>query len=119
MARNVQFQTLRGTYPQLLTLQGGKDPNTGLSASPLAFGEMYFGTDTGNLYFGTPGVGVGYITIGDTTQVNERLDQLIVLMESVRRALVYLACVDGKAGEQDFDPTLIAQELATNQPIGR
>lgn len=118
MARNVKLQVLRGTYAQLLTLQGGTDPDTGLAASPLAWGEMYFGTDTASLYFGCPGVGLGYITIGDTTQVNEKLDQLIVIMEAARRALVSLACEGGKAKELDFDPITISEELAGTSPAG-
>jgi len=85
---------------------------------PLSLGEMYFCTDTNLLVFGTPGVGVGYITLGDTTQVNERLDQLIVLMEATRRALVAIA-LNSKAGaEEDFDPTTISEELAGTSPIG-
>jgi hypothetical protein len=109
MARNVQFQILRG-------VQGNIQ-----SAMPLALGEMYFGTDTGNLFFGTPGVGIGYIQLGDTTQVNERLEQLIVLMECVRRALVTLACegTAGRAKELDFDPATISEELAASAPVGR
>jgi hypothetical protein len=108
MARNVQFQPLRGTQANLQT------------AMPLALGEMYFATDTGNLFFGTPGTGLGYIQLGDTSQVNDRLDQLIVLMECTRRALVALACQDSKGNkEMDFDPGTIAAELATTQIAGR
>lgn len=110
MARNVAFQVLRGTYSSLLTNQ---------TTSPLAWGEMYFGTDTGNLYFGTPGTGLGFITIGDTSAVNDRLDQLIVIMEAVRRALVVLACKEGHGSEQDFDLAVISEELASSTPIGR
>jgi hypothetical protein len=108
MARNVQLQVLRGVQANIQ------------SAMPLALGEMYFATDTGNLFFGTPGVGIGYIQLGDTTQVNERLEQLIVLMECVRRALVILACEgEGRAKEIDFDPATISEELAATSPVGR
>jgi hypothetical protein len=109
MARNVTLQILRGTQANIA------------SAMPLALGEMYFGTDTGNLFFGTPGVGIGYIQLGDTTQVNEKLEQLIVLMECVRRAMVVLACegTAGRAKEIDFDPATISEELASSSPVGR
>ena len=99
MGRNIQFQVLRG-------VQGNIQ-----NAMPLALGEMYFATDTGTLFFGTPGVGIGYIQLGDTTQVNERLERLIVLMEAVRRTLVALACEGGRNNPQDFDPKNISQEM--------
>jgi hypothetical protein len=98
MARNVQFQVLRGVQANLQ------------EALPLALGEMYFATDTGNLFFGTPGVGIGYIQIGDTTQVNETLQQIAVLLEAIRRTLVVLACDGGHANPKDFEPAAIAQE---------
>jgi hypothetical protein len=69
---------------------------------------------------GAPGLtGSGYIQIGDQTQVNERLDQLIVIMEATRRAMVALVCSDGKNKELDFDPSTISQELAGISPVGR
>jgi hypothetical protein len=107
MARNVAFQTLRGVQGNLQ------------SAMPLALGEMFFATDTGSLFFGTPGVGLGYIQIGDTSQVNEKLDQLIVIMEATRRAMVALVCKEGIAKELDFDPATISTELAAQSPVGR
>jgi hypothetical protein len=100
MPRNTQFQVFRGTQAKLNT-----------QTPPLQMGEMYFATDTGNLFFGTPGFGLGYIQIGDTSQVNERLDQLILIMEATRRALVALACEAGNNNPQDFDCAAIAQEL--------
>lgn len=106
MARNVQFQPLRGVQANLQ------------AALPLALGEMYFATDTGNLFFGTPGVGLGYIQLGDTTQVNDRLDRLIVIMECIRRALVQNICQEGKSKEIDFDPATISQELGAISPLG-
>ena len=110
MARNVALQVLRGTQANLQNVQS--------SGTPLQSGEMYFATDTGNLFFGTPGFGIGYIQLGDTTKVNERLEQLIVLMECVRRALVTVACQGNQAKESDFDPAVISQELATASPAG-
>jgi len=107
MSRNLTFQPLRGVQANLQY------------AMPLALGEMYFCTDTNNLIFGTPGSGLGYIIIGDTSQVNERLDQLIVLMEATRRAMVALVCKEGIAKEQDFDPATISTELAAQSPVGR
>jgi hypothetical protein len=118
MSRNVVFQPLRGTTAQLATLQSGFDPTTGAAALPLQMGEMFFATDTQALYFGTPGFGNGYIQIGDTTNVNERLDNLIVLMESVRRALVALVCDNGRGAKpDDFSPELIARELNTRDDV--
>jgi hypothetical protein len=111
MARNVQFQVLRGVQGDLQTLQS--------SANPLAMGEMYFATDTNLLFFGTPGFGVGYIQIGDQTQVNERLDQLIAIMEGIRRVLVATALREKSGNEADYDPATISTELAVISPIGR
>ena len=119
MSRNVQFQHLRGTQAQLSTLTAGIDPDTGNQVNPLQFGELYFATDTLNVFMGAPGVGIGYIQIGDQTQVNERLDQLIAIMEGVRRALVVLATQGGLAKEIDFDSAYISTELAAQAPIGR
>ena len=92
MARNVTFQPLRGVQANLQ------------SALPLSLGEMYFATDTGNLFFGTPGVGKGYIQIGDTTEVNETLLAVLSELRSIRAALVALACDGGKNRPEDFEP---------------
>ena len=100
MGRNVQLQILRGTQGQLQ------------SAMPLAMGEMYFATDTGNLFFGTPGTGLGYIQLGDTTQVNETLQKILATLEAMRRALVALACEGKRCREEDFDP----DEILENPP---
>lgn len=116
MARNLQFQVLRGTQAQLSSLQAGVDPDSGAVVSPLALGEMYFATDTNTLFFGTPGVGLGYIQLGDTTQVQEKLEQLIVLQECTRRAMVALICGERGANPEDFSPRAIAKEL--NLPDG-
>jgi len=104
--RNLTFQPLRGVQANLTT------------AMPLSLGEMYFCTDTSLLIFGTPGVGVGYITLGDVTQVNERLDRLTVIMEGVRRALVATALNDKVGCETDFDPETISKELGVMSPTG-
>lgn len=77
---------------------------------PLALGEMYFATDTGSLYFGTPGVGVGYIQLGDTTGVNETLTKLLNEIRALRLAMVSLACQGGQAEPSDFDPDQLAQD---------
>lgn len=97
MARNVTIQVLRGVQANIPVL---------------SMGEMFFATDTGNLFFGTPGFGLGYVQIGDTTKVNERLEQLILIMEAMRRALVAIACEGQRNNPQDFDVAAIAQELS-------
>jgi hypothetical protein len=102
MARYISFQPLRGVQANLQ------------SALPLALGEMYFATDTGNLFFGTPGVGLGYIKLGDTAGMNETLQQLLLEIRSMRLALVQLACQGGQAVPGDFDP----QSLASDSEIG-
>jgi hypothetical protein len=102
MARNVSLQVLRGIQANIPTL---------------ALGEMYFATDTNNLFFGTPGVGIGYIQIGDTTQVNETLKKILLCMESTRRALVALACEGGRNNPQDFDPRTIAMEQGIDSDL--
>jgi hypothetical protein len=102
MARNVQLQVLRGTQANIPTL---------------ALGEMYFASDTNNLFFGTPGVGIGYIQIGDTTQVNETLKKILICMEATRRAMVALACEGGKNKPTDFDPNIIDDEAGTDSDL--
>jgi hypothetical protein len=92
MARNLTLLPLRGVQANLS------------QALPLALGEMYFSTDTGNLYFGTPGFGVGYVQIGDTTKVNETLLQLLEEIKAMRAAIVSMACDGGRAKPSDFDP---------------
>jgi|ERR1700675_3442045 len=94
MARNIAIQVLRGVRANLQ------------AAMPLALGEMYFATDTGSLFFGTPGTGLGYIQLGDTTQVNETLLNLLSELKAIRLALVALACEGGKNKPTDFDPEL-------------
>src|ERR1019366_8348716 len=101
MSRNLTFQPVRGVQANLN------------NAMPLALGEMYFSTDTGNLFFGTPGIGVGYIQIGDTRQVNETLLQVLNELRSMRLALTHLACEGGRAKPYDFDP----QNIATDAEI--
>src|SRR5882762_493743 len=91
--RNFTFQVLRGTQAQLQ------------DAMPLSWGEMYFAEDTGNLFFGTPGVGLGYVQIGDTFQVNETLLQVLAELKAMRKALVAIATDGGRANPQDFEPT--------------
>ena len=104
MSRNVQFQVLRGTQSQFLTLQTGLDPDSGSAVNALQEGEMYFATDTGNLFFGTPGFGSGYITIGDTTNVNETLIRLLKEVKAMRLAIVQMATEDHHAEPGDFEP---------------
>lgn len=98
MARIITIQVLRGMQANLQ------------SALPLALGEMYFATDTGNLFFGTPGVGLGYIQLGDTTQVNETLTKMLLELRGVRLALTQLACEGGKARPSDFDPQNLSSD---------
>jgi hypothetical protein len=98
MGRNVQFQPLKGVQANLQ------------QAMPLALAEMYFATDTGNLFFGTPGVGLGYIQLGDTTQVNETLTKLLLELRAMRLALTQIACEGGKAAPSDFDPQNLSSD---------
>ena len=105
MARNVTFQPLRGVQANLRT------------ALPLALGEMYFATDTGILFFGTPGVGLGYIQLGDTTRVNETLLQILSELRAMRIALTKLACEGGGAQPRDFDPQLLDGEVGDQAQI--
>lgn len=105
MARNVQLQILRGVQANIQ------------SAMPLALGEMYFATDTGNLFFGTPGVGLGYIQLGDTAKVNETLQQIAITLEAIRRALAALACEGGQNNPRDFEVAVIAREMQQTDGI--
>ena len=103
MARNVTFQVLRGVQANLPTL---------------SLGEMYFATDTGNLFFGTPGYGTGAVQIGDTTQVNETLQLVLVELRAMRLALTTLACDGGRARPSDFDPEYFANAGSGADSIG-
>lgn len=87
-------------------------PSQGLQANlpTLALGQMYFATDTNNLFFGAPGVGLGYIQLGDTSKVNETLLQILMEMRAMRLALTKLACDGGGANPQDFDPQALASD---------
>jgi hypothetical protein len=105
MARNVQFQVLRGVQANIQ------------NSMPLALGEMYFATDTGNLFFGTPGVGLGYIQLGDTTKVNETLERILLTMEAIRRAIVALACEGGRNTPGDFEVPQIQDEQGVSSGV--
>jgi hypothetical protein len=50
-------------------------------------------------------------------EMQEQLNQIIILLECLRRIGVALA-TNEKAREQDFDPTTIAAELAITSPQG-
>jgi hypothetical protein len=80
------------------------------SVLPLGLGEIYVATDTGNLFIGTPGVGSGYLQVGDTTKMNETLLQLLMEIRSMRVALTSLACQGGTANPLDFDPQMLASD---------
>lgn len=78
--------------------------------SDLGLGQMYFATDTGELFFGTPSVGVGYVQIGDTRNMNETLNRILLELKAVRLALIALACEGGRAVPGDFEPKTIASD---------
>lgn len=98
------------------TLQYASIIATGLQAHlpavlPLALGEIYVATDTGNLFIGTPGVGAGYLQVGDTSQVNDLLTKILNEMRAMRLAMTKIACDGGQALPQDFDPQVLASEI--------
>lgn len=74
---------------------------------PLGLGEIYVASDTGNLFVGTPGIGVGYLQVGDTSQMNETLLKMLKELRAMRAALTQLACDGGKATARDFDPQVL------------
>jgi hypothetical protein len=113
VGRNIQLQVLRGTQAQLPSIVAGIDPNTGSAIVPLGMGEMFFAEDTGNLFFGTPGFGLGYVQIGDMSQTSEKLDQLLLTLEATRRAIVALACQGNLHDPKDFEPSTVALESST------
>ncbi len=80
---------------------------------PLALGAMFFASDTKQLFFGTPGVGIGYIQIGDTTMMNDTLLALLRETKAMRLALVALACQGNQNKPEDFTP----ERLATDPEI--
>lgn len=97
MGRNVQLQILRGAEGSLPSIS-------------LAQGEFYFANDTGNLFIGIPGFGLGYIQIGDMSQISDQLTQQGLTLEAIRRALVAIACEGGRNKPIDFDPVAIGTE---------
>jgi hypothetical protein len=104
--------TIPKTFSDLtgnVTVSNGTQANL-QKVLPLAFGQMYFAQDTGNLYFGTPGSGLGYIQIGDTTAMNDTLIKVLNELRAMRAALVQLACDGNKARPQDFDPQTLAND---------
>lgn len=95
MSRIVQFQVLRGSQAQLLILQNGVDPDTGLTTVPLQTGEMYFAEDTGNFFVGRPGISPGYIQISDAYEINSKIYELKKLNEELEKKLNYLLALEG------------------------
>jgi len=93
LGRLAEFQPLRGTQADLQ------------KALPLGWAELYFAADTGNLFMGTPGSGVGYVQIGDTLQVNDTMLKVLAELERIRKALVALACEGGRNRPEDFEPS--------------
>lgn len=96
----LQYSATSGTYQPTAIIGVGTQANL-QAVLPLGLGEIYVATDTGNLFIGTPGVGVGYLQVGDTSQMLEALQQLILEVRAVRLALISL---DSAALPQDFDP---------------
>jgi hypothetical protein len=93
LGRLVEFKPLRGTQADLQ------------KALPLFWGEFYFAADTGNLFMGTPGSGVGYVQIGDTAHVNETLLAILAELKAMRKAMVALVTDGGRSAPQDFEPS--------------
>jgi hypothetical protein len=71
------------------------------SVLPLGLGEIYVATDTGNLFIGTPGVGLGYLQVGDTSQVNETLIKILQELRAMKLAILSL---DSTLLPQDYVP---------------
>jgi hypothetical protein len=81
---------------------------------PLALGAMFFATDTHNFYLGTPGFGIGYVQIGDTTGVNQLLQAILNELRSLRLSNIALACQGNLHKPEDFNP----EELASDPEFG-
>jgi len=93
LGRLLEFQPLRGTQADLQ------------KALPLGWAEFYFAADTGNLFMGTPGVGLGYVQIGDLLRMNETMLLVLAELRAIRKAMVALATDGGRAVPQDFEPS--------------
>lgn len=105
----LQYSAANGKLQYAVIIATGTQ--AGLSSVlPLALGEIYVATDTGNLFIGTPGIGIGYLQVGDTRAVNETLLQILMEMRSMRVAMTQLACEGGRAVPQDFDPQALASD---------
>jgi len=103
IGRQLTLKILRGLEAQLP------------KALPLSWGEFYFGEDTGNLFIGTPGVGLGYIVVGDTREVNQTLLLIYAELQAMRKALVQLATDGARADPRDFEP-VVNDPVKTGEP---
>jgi hypothetical protein len=86
VGRNVTFQVLRGSQANLH------------SAMPLGQGELYFATDTGNLFIGFPGFGIGYVQVGNLSPLSDEVELLHRKVRALELALANLG-VDVKEFE--------------------
>ena len=105
----LQYSAANGQLQYATIIATGTQANL-TAVLPLGLGEIYVATDTGNLLIGTPGIGVGYLQVGDTRAVNETLLQILMEMRAMRLALTSLACEGGLASPQDFNPQLLASD---------
>jgi hypothetical protein len=105
----LQYSAASGGVVYAAIIEQGTQANLS-SVLPLALGEIYVATDTGNLFIGTPGFGSGYLQVGDTTRVNETLLQILMEMRAMRLAMTSLACQGAQANPQDFNPQALASD---------
>jgi len=77
---------------------------------PLALGEMYFCTDSGFLFLGTPGYGLGYVQIGDMTAMRKENEALWAEIRAIKVALLNIG-VNGEEfvgiSEQEMETCLL------------
>jgi hypothetical protein len=104
------LQAVNGVWQPATIIAVG--PQSGLqSLLPLGLGEIYVASDTGNLFIGTPGVGVGYIEVANTNGVNDLLTQILQEMRALKLAIISL---DSTLLPGDYIP----QDDSTVQGIG-
>ena len=83
------LQVRNGTLQYAVIIATGLQANL-QSVLPLALGEIYVATDTGNLFIGTPGVGAGYLLVADMSQVSEKLDEMVREIRALKLAVIAL-----------------------------
>lgn len=109
----LRYSAASGTLQYAAIIASGPEASL-QSVLPLAQGEIYAATDTGSLFIGTPGIGLGYIQAGNSALMIDMLTKILNELRAIRAASVQVACDGGKALPADFDPQALSSEAEAN-----